>query len=161
MSIQKIILNYVRYNRWANEKLTGWLKSLDRELLYKQTPSSFPSVERTIHHMEQSQQFWLEIIGKKQLLLPEGIDTVESGLNLLMAGAQLMVDTFGAYTEEELLEQIPSTDMVQSRYEFILHVINHNSYHRGQIVAMCRQLGVVENIAAMDYEVFLWSSREI
>jgi hypothetical protein len=38
--------------------------------------------------------------------------------------------------------------MVKSRYEFILHVINHSTHHRGQIVTMCRRLGAVDNIPA-------------
>ena len=159
MSIQRVILSYSRYNHWANEKLSGWLMSLDRELLYKHTPSSFESVEITVQHMQQSQQFWLGIIANKEIALPDGTDTASPGFPLLLAGSRLMSDTFGAYTEAALLEKIASTDMNQSRYEFILHMINHNSYHRGQIVTMCRQLGVVDNVPAMDYEVFLWSSH--
>jgi uncharacterized damage-inducible protein DinB len=159
MSIQKVILSYAKYNHWANEKLSRWLMSLDRELLNKQTPSSFASVELTVQHMQQSQQFWLGIIANKGLALPDGTDAAALGFNLLLAGSRLMLDTFGDYTEKELLEKVASTDMIQSRYEFILHTINHNSYHRGQIVTMCRHLGVVDNIPAMDYEVFLWSSH--
>ena len=159
MSIKKIILSYAKYNLWANEKLSCWLMSLDRELLYKQTTSSFASIELTVQHMQQSQQFWLDIISKKDLALPDETDAAALSLDLLLTGSRLMLATFGAYTEKELLEKVASTDMVQSRYEFILHTINHNSYHRGQIVTMCRHLGVVENIPAMDYEAFLWSSR--
>ena len=157
MSIQKIILSYAKYNHWANEKLTSWLMSLDRELLYKQTPSSFATVTLTVQHMQQSQQFWLGIIANKGIALPDGTDADAPGFNLLLTGSRLMLDTFGAYTKKKLLEKIASTDMIQSRYEFILHMINHNSYHRGQIVTMCRHLGVVDSIPAMDYEVFLWS----
>lgn len=159
MSIEKIILNYTKYNLWANEKLSCWLMSLDRELLYKQTTSSFASIALTVQHMQQSQQFWLGIISKKDLALPDETDAAALSLDLLLICSRLMLATFGTYTEKELLEKIASTDMVQSRYEFILHTINHNSYHRGQIVTMCRQLGVVDNIPAMDYEVFLWSSH--
>jgi len=159
MSIQKVILSYAKYNHWANEKLSCWLMSLDRELLYKQTPSSFGSVELTVQHMQQSQQFWLGIIANKGLALPDGRDAAALSFSGLLTGSRLMLDTFGTYTEKELLEKVASTDMIQSRYEFILHTINHNSYHRGQIVTMCRHLGVVDNIPAMDYEVFLLSSH--
>jgi uncharacterized damage-inducible protein DinB len=159
MSIKKIILSYAKYNHWANEKLTVWLMSLDRELFYKQTPSSFATVELTVQHMQQSQQFWLGIIANKGVALPDGMDADAPGFKLLLTGSRLMLDTFGAYTEKKLLEKVASTDMIQSRYEFILHMINHNSYHRGQIVTMCRHLGVVDSIPAMDYEVFLWSSQ--
>jgi uncharacterized damage-inducible protein DinB len=170
MSIQKMIVDYAKYNHWANEKLSQWLRSLERGLLYKPTPSSFASIGLTIRHMQESQQFWLGIItkedpiAKKDLIVkadpasPRGADNDIADFSLLLKGSRLMLDKFGAYTEEELLEKVTSTDMTQSRYEFILHIINHNSYHRGQIVTMCRQLGAVDNIPAMDYEAFLWSS---
>ena len=75
----------------------------------------------------------------------------------LLAGSQRLVDTCEAYLEEDLLQQLPSTDMIQPRYEYILQVINHNSYHRGQIVTVSRCLGVRDKIPSMDYEVFLWA----
>ena len=73
----------------------------------------------------------------------------------LLAGSQRLVDTCKTYSEEDLLQQLPSTDMIQPRYEYILQVISHNSYHRGQIVTM--SLGVRDKIPSMDYEVFLWA----
>lgn len=159
MSLKKAILSYVKYNHWANEKLSIWLMGLDRALLYKETASSFASIGFTVQHMQQSQRFWLGIITKKSFSLPDETDETATNFSQLQAVSRLMLDEFGSYTEEELLEKVASTDMVQSRYEFILHVINHNSYHRGQIVTMCRHLGVVDNIPAMDYEVFLWSEQ--
>jgi uncharacterized damage-inducible protein DinB len=159
MSIQKVMVSYAQYNHWANEKLSHWLMGLDRELLYRQTPSSFATVELTVQHMQQSQQFWLGIITTKGPALPDETDSAATHFSRLLTGSKQMLDAFGAFTEKELLELVASTDMVQSRCAFILHTINHNSYHRGQIVTMCRRLGVVDNIPAMDYEVFLWSGR--
>ncbi|HEY6901742.1 MAG TPA: DinB family protein [Puia sp.] len=156
MSIVKLILSYTQYNHWANEKLVSWLTSLDRGLLYQQTPSSFPSLILTVEHMQQSHQFWLDVIAKKELIVPDETDAAALNFSLLLAASKLMLDTFGAYTEEDLLEEVASPDMFHSRYEFILHAINHNSYHRGQIVTICRRLGVVDNIPSMDYDVFLW-----
>ena len=60
----------------------------------------------------------------------------------LLAGSQRLVDTCEAYLEEDLLQQLPSTDMIQPRYEYILQVINHNSYHRRQIVTMSLALEI-------------------
>jgi uncharacterized damage-inducible protein DinB len=179
MSIQGLISNYARYNHWANEKLVNWLLGLESELIYAQTPSSYSSLALTVRHMQESQQFWLGIIARRSLDLADGVnggpglaDATKGspglpgaaqgdavGFDRLLAGSTMMMEVFGAYTEEELSEAVASTDMVQSRYEFILHVINHNSYHRGQVVTMCRGLGVVNGIPAMDYEVFLWSGR--
>lgn len=160
MSLKKLISNYGRYNHWANVQMAQWLQTLERTILYKETLSSFGSIDLTLQHMNNAQNFWFAIITEADTTkLDETIRLNDAGaiINDLLAGSQQMLTQFSEYTEEELLKQISSTDMTQSRYEFILHAINHNTYHRGQIVTMSRSLGVANNIPAMDYEVFLWS----
>jgi uncharacterized damage-inducible protein DinB len=160
MPLPKIICNYARYNLWANQTLTGWLKTLGNDLLYRQTPSSFPSVDLTLQHMVRAQNFWLAVLTKaniSQLDETIKVNAVNTVVDDLLAGSQKMLDTFSAYSEVQLLEQVKSPDLVKSRYEFILHAINHNSYHRGQIITMTRCLGVEGNIPSTDYDVFLWT----
>jgi uncharacterized damage-inducible protein DinB len=162
MSLKKMISSYTRYNHWANERMTQWLKTLESNILFKEALSSFGSIDLTLQHMNHAQRFWLAIITEADVTkLDETlkVNAADIVMNDLLSGSQQMLDTLNAYTEEELLKQVPSTGMVQNRYEYILHVINHNSYHRGQIVTMIRCLGVADNIPAMDYEVFLWFER--
>lgn len=162
-SLNKLISNYTRYNLWANEQMAQWLKTLERNILYKETPSSFGSIDLTLQHMNNAQNFWFAIITGADSTKPgEAIRLNAANVIVddLLAGSQQMLTQFTAYTEEELLKQIPSNDMIQSRYDFILQVINHNTYHRGQIVTMSRCLDVVDNIPAMDYEVFLWLEQQ-
>jgi uncharacterized damage-inducible protein DinB len=112
--------------------------------------------------MIHAQTFWLAIITEADVKKPDEsikFNVTDNDIDNLLAGSQQILDKCESYSEDELVKQLPSTDMVQHRYEYILHVINHNSYHRGQIVTMSRCLGVVDNIPAMDYEAFLWSGR--
>jgi uncharacterized damage-inducible protein DinB len=157
--MQTMITNYARYNHWANTKLSHWLLSLDPALMDRRTTSSFPTVALTVRHMQQSQMFWLTIITKRNLDLPTEPPTGQTDLGQLLAGSKLMVGAFTGYAETELMEEIESIDLTKPRYEFMLHAINHNTYHRGQIVTMCRVLGATDHVPAMDYEVFLWSER--
>lgn len=162
MSLKKLMSRYARYNHWATGKMIQWLKTLDEKILYKKTLSSFGSIDLTLQHMNQAQLFWFAIITEADVTkLDEAIEfnTTYGIFNGLLASSQQILEKCEAYTEEEFLKQLPSTDMVQSRYEYILHVINHNSYHRGQIVTISRSLGVSSNIPAMDYEAFLWSDH--
>ncbi len=39
--------------------MTRWLKTLDSNILYKETPSSFSSIDLTLQHLNHSQNFWL------------------------------------------------------------------------------------------------------
>lgn len=159
MSLVKAIADYSQYHHWANEQLTKWLKQLNRRLLYLNTPSSFNSIDLTLQHMTHAQNFWLAVINCADFTtLDETIvlDNADKVMGTLLAGSQQMVDTFTTYTEEELLQEVPTTDMVKPRYQLMQHVINHSSYHRGQIVTMSRCLGIVINIPVTDYDVFLW-----
>ena len=161
MSLKKLISSYTRYNHWANEKITQWLKTLETNILYKETPSSFPSIDLTLQHMNHAQNFWRPIITETYVTRPDETiraNAADSVIKDLLAGSQEMLNKFSAYSEEELRKQIkhPDIDMLRDRYEYILHGIKHNSYHRGQIITMSRCLGVVNDIPALDYEVFLW-----
>jgi uncharacterized damage-inducible protein DinB len=49
--------------------------------------------------------------------------------------------------------------MTRSRHDFIMHVVNHNSYHRGQIITIARILGAVSNIPETDYEAYFWDQQ--
>jgi uncharacterized damage-inducible protein DinB len=160
MGIKKIIINYTRYNHWANEKMVQWLQTLDTALLYKETASSYNSIDLTVQHMNRAQNYWIAVITEDDIRrLDESVkyNDVDNTLRNLPAGSKRMLDIFGAYPEEELTQKLFTGDMVQERYEFILHCLNHNTYHRGQIITMSRCLGITDNIPAMDYDVFLWA----
>ncbi len=142
--------------------MTRWLKTLDSNILYKETPSRFSSIDLTLQHLNHSQNFWLTILAEGDVTkLDETIKFNAADIIIanLLTGSQQMLDIVEAYTEEELLKQVSNGATIQSRYDFILHAINHNSYHRGQIVTMSRCLGVVNNIPNTDYEIFLWSEH--
>jgi len=160
MSVKKLISSYVHYNHWANETLTRWLKSFDNELFYRETHSSFRSIDLTLQHMKNAQNFWLSVITETKR--PDEtikVHAIGEVIQELLAGSQRMIETFTAYTEAELQQPVQSDNMKQSRYEFMLHMINHNSYHRGQIITISRSFGVTNNIPETDYEAFLWGQQ--
>lgn len=163
MSVKKIVTNYARYNHWANRKMVQWLRTLGHNFLYTETSSSFNSIDLTVQHMSRAQNYWIAIISEDDTgQLDESIkyNDADTTLHNLLAGSKRMLDILDAYSEQELLQKLYREDMAQSRYEFIIHCLNHNTYHRGQIVTMSRCLGVKENIPEMDYDVFLWAEYQ-
>lgn len=162
MLLKKLISNYTAYNHWANGKLTDWLKTLNGNLVYSETASSYANIDLTIQHMLHAQNFWLAVLdGQDYKNIDETVknNSFDSNVVSLMKGSQRMIDIFNEYTEEELQEQVSTDVTTQSRYDFILHIVNHNSYHRGQIITICRQQGVIKNIPCTDYEYFLWERK--
>lgn len=163
MNLKKIISDYARYNHWANGRMTDWLKTLNHDLLYKETTSSFASVDLTLQHMNHAQNFWYAVLTEEDISkLDETrkINAVDAVMSELLAGSQRMIDSVEAFSDADLLKQVTAPAVVRSRYDFVLHVVNHNTYHRGQIVTIGRGLGATDQIPETDYDSFLWFEHQ-
>ncbi len=167
MGLKNFIANYSTFNDWANNEIVRWLKGIDRALLYQKTPSSFASMDYTLQHILRTQVFWLAFITNQdtsQLNWNVRENEVENILEELLIVSDKMKVSFSSFSEEDL-ETILHLDTPWakndlSRYEYIVHIINHGSFHRGQIVTMARCIGINEGIVNTDYNIFL-SPKEI
>lgn len=83
-------------------------------------------------------------------------NAVDEVMSDLIATSKQLLNDVCNLTEQQITEIIKASDSTQSRYEYILHVVNHSSYHRGQIVTMARALGVTGEIPVTDYDAWLW-----
>jgi len=159
MLLQNLTTRFLRYNLWANERLTSWLMTIDRSTLYEKTGSSFGTIDRTLQHILSAQMYWYAIIEEGQINeFNQSVkeNAVGEVIADLVASSQRLIDSLSTLDEHQLLENIQAADSFQSRYEYILHVVNHSSYHRGQVVTMCRALGITGEIPVTDYDAYLW-----
>lgn len=159
MHIQNLISRFLQYNLWANERITSFLKTIDRNKLYEKTGSSFGTIDRTLQHMLSAHIYWHTLIAKGKVIefnSMEKENAVDEIMCDLVISSQQLVNSFSIFNDEQLMDRIQVTDSCQSRYEYILHVINHGSYHRGQVVTMCRALGITNEIPVTDYDGYLW-----
>lgn len=159
MNLKQAILDYALYNHWANENLIQWLNTIDKTIVYKQTQSSFESIDLTLQHMKLAQIFWCTVITKgnvDQLDETIKINSIDWVMEELLAGSKLLVEMTSNFTEDELIANVSSPAITKKRYEFILHAVNHNSYHRGQIVTISRSFSITSGIPNTDYDTYLW-----
>jgi uncharacterized damage-inducible protein DinB len=159
MYLQNLTSRFLQYNRWSNERLTAWLLTLDRNMLYENTGSSFGTIDKTLQHILAAQRYWYPILASGQIMEFDQASqehAVDAVIAELVTSSYQFVDSFSILSEQQLLERIQASDSTQSRYEYILHVVNHGSYHRGQIVTLCRALGVTGEIPVTDYDAYLW-----
>jgi uncharacterized damage-inducible protein DinB len=159
MLLQNLASRFLRYNLWANQRLADWLKSIDRTLLYEETGSSFGTIDRTLQHILAAQIYWHTIIAKERVNAfdqPERTHAVDEVLADLVTSSQQLVDDLSVFDDQQLIKSIRASDSTQSRYEYVLHVVNHSTYHRGQVVTLCRALGVTGEIPVTDYDAYLW-----
>lgn len=161
MSLQAFVSNYVAFNDWANQRILDWLNTLDRSILAQKTPSSFDTIHKTLQHIIDAQVFWFAFITGQDLKTfnwKKKDNDIEKVMSDLATSSAELKTRFSAFSEQELLEVLhlemrwSKNDL--SRYEYILHVVNHSTFHRGQIITMARCLGIEQGIPITDYNMF-------
>lgn len=143
------IRELVAFNVWANHRVLGAAEGLTVEQFTQAMGSSFSSVRDTLGHIWAAEWLWLERLqGRTPAGLPNPKEFGEVA-SLRTRWAELdkrWLEYASRLNDTELQEDVdyktitygPSRD---PRWQIIQHVVNHGTYHRGQVVTMLRQLG--------------------
>ena len=161
MSLHQLINSNLAYNSWANERIAQWLTTLDESILYQQADSSFSSIDLTVQHIHCVERYWSAFIHEKDTTdFDWSVLENRATQNLIDLQSQslLMQQSMASFDESQLNQALvldtPWSKNNQSRFHYIFHMLNHSTYHRGQIVSIARQLGVTEGIPGTDYNGF-------
>lgn len=151
--MKSLMLDYAHYNLWVNTRLIEMFKNADDDLISQRVESSFPSIRATLMHLWDVETVWLSRLkGVSPTMFPS---TNFTGNNEEVYNKLLSVSTkFVNFVEnqpEEYFNQILSFTLLtasgtfnQKAVDMILHCMNHQSFHRGQIITMARQLGFTQ-----------------
>lgn len=147
--VVSLMKNYAHYNLWANTMLVNWLRTKPVDLLEREIPSSFPSVRLTLIHIWQTQRYWLSILKKAA---PQTYDEFNGTLEDVFTGfleqSSALADHISSMTEADMMENIliesPWFQSDFQSFEYIMHCMNHSTYHRGQIITIGRNLGFTD-----------------
>jgi len=154
---QSIIKNYASYNTWANLQYAKWLKDISNEILHKEVESSFNSLYKTIVHLWNAEYGWLQTLeGKPWGNMPsESFNgNCEELFNAFLETSKAFESHVNKLSEQDLEKLFDLSKSKVKGEEIMLHVFNHASYHRGQLITLGRQLGV-ENPPRADYIYFI------
>lgn len=150
MGLKNLMTNYAEYNLWVNQQFVKWLTSKSDELLHKEVPSSFSSIVKTLNHIWATEEYWYSIIAETSEFDKREIEellTTDVFNGLLNRSSQL-AQLIKSFTEEELSKNIkiesPWFQCDLPKYEYLMQVINHGTYHRGQIVTIGRNIGITD-----------------
>ncbi len=152
------------YNAWANRRLLAAAAALPRELLERDLATSHRSVWGTLLHIAWGEWLWL---GRWQAVPARGGDPNDcrSPAALGTRWAEIAREQLaflaglGARDFDRPIryENPPGTTWTYALSEMVRHVVNHSSYHRGQVASLLRRLGVTP--PATDYLVFFDEGR--
>ena len=161
------------YDHWANRRVVAAARLLAPEDFTRDLRTSFGSVRGTLVHILGSKCFWLqlwrgesleEVVGRE----PEWEEARFADVAVLEARWSVEEHDLQLFLEgltDERLKTRMAFQFVQGQpWEFSLahlmqHVVNHSSYHRGQVITLLRQLGQAP--PATDFLEFLKESAEM
>ena len=158
-------MQYASYSLWANGSLLSLIEKLTEEQQQAAVQSSFPGLYKTVLHLLDAESIWWQ-----RMKLQERIERPsehfagnfpELSKRLLQQNKQWL-EWVSGLNERGLQHEFIYFNSQKERfkqpvYEVLLHLFNHGTYHRGQLVTILRQLGV-EKIPSTDF--IAWSRRK-
>ena len=137
------------YNAWANHRTLDAASALTVEKFVQPMGSSFGSVRDTLAHIYGAEWIWLERFqGRSPASLPDGAEFQDvASLRDKWAELEVRLHKFvGALTQDDLNRVLEYKTLKFGVYsnplwQSMQHVVNHGTYHRGQVTTLLRQLG--------------------
>ena len=155
------------YNLWANQRMFSTLEKLTDAQFTESMQSSFPSIRESVLHILAAEWIWLKRWtgnSPRATVMGDGTATMmhstlsNGGVAVdrlsSLSGLQDFADSieqerqkyFATLLDDDLQARLDYTDMGGKPYsmplgELMQHVVNHGTYHRGQVTTLLRQVG--------------------
>ena len=137
------------YHYWARDRLLDALEPLSAEQFTRSLDSSFKSIRDTIVHVFAAELLWYSRWrgnSPKALLAGEtfaDVATLRSSWRDLERDVRAFVRELGPDGINRRLEYKHMSGQADSSvfWQMLQHMVNHGSYHRGQVTTMLRQIG--------------------
>lgn len=164
--MKKFIRDYAAFNVWANNKLCDVVNTLSDEQFNMEMKSSFPTIKETIQHIMDTQDIWMERFeGRSPTSWPSGNFQYKKELTeALRNSSKKLEEKARQYSKKKLKDEIAYTTLKgisgnSAAIEMFAHVMNHGTYHRGQLITMLRMAGITE-LPATDLIAYFREKRE-
>ena len=150
-----------KYHQWATERTLESCAGLSSEEFTKDLGNSFASVRDTLVHCLMADGAWQHRLEKLEFTRPDPhnyptLESVRAAIQPISGRWSVLMMQFGL---EQMIEYkaFDGQAFENSFEEIVRHVINHGSYHRGQVAFMLRLLG--KKPASTDWIAFSRLSR--
>ncbi|BAU28773.1 putative damage-inducible protein DinB [Aneurinibacillus soli] len=155
------------YHTWANKRILEHVKNLQQEIYNKEAQGVFPSVSEALTHIYLMDALWLSVMSGDsfstsiELLQQLSETTRGKSVHEMETAFLTLSERYKAFFEhkqnldEAFSIEHPHFGRLETRLsELIQHVVNHGTYHRGQVTDMLRQLG--HSGVSTDYVFYLY-----
>lgn len=148
--IKELLQQYAAYNAWANQRLLEAVANLPDELLLKEVPSSFNSLHATVLHMWDAESIWWQRMKLQEIVTPPSVHFKGATRDIVAAllHQDRLLETWVNNASDAAIQHVFQYYNSKREYfkqpvsQVLLQVFNHDTYHRGQLVTMMRNLGI-------------------
>ena len=147
----------IEYTAWANRLVLDACAALTAEAFERDLGASHRSIGATLRHMYSVEGIWLvrlrfivvspviEIGKQKQVgdaAVPEpGLEELKVKWREVSNGLAKWVETLEEPEQKLNFRMLKGSDLSLPGWKVVLHMANHSTLHRGQVISMLRQLG--------------------
>jgi uncharacterized damage-inducible protein DinB len=150
MTLQEIKTLHA-FNAWATNKIFDAVAQIPEDAYFKDMKASHGSIHGTLAHLAAAEKIWLlrwlgtpeeKLVGIGEVPTLSDLKTAWEGVGYDMA------KFLGTMTDRKLQETFTMTNargrvFTHTYWQAIQHVVDHSTYHRGQVVTLLRQQGFV------------------
>ena len=160
--MKKMLVQYAAYNLWANNRIIEVINNLTDEQVDREIISSFNGIKKTLLHLWDVENIWWQRMKLAEVQVWQS-DSFNGSLleltnNLIAQSKQwkewIDLATEAALEHEFIYKNSKKDQYKQPVYEMLFHLFNHQSYHRGQLITLLRQVEEI-NIPNTDLISFL------
>ncbi len=139
----------LQYNLWANQLLLDLLPAHPEREQERELPSSFSSLRLTWFHIWDAENIWFQRLKGHSPDTWPSQQIAEAFVDYapyLLRNSEDLRDWVDAQNADWMLQRCVYRNMKGKTFhmlnaQVLQHVVNHSSYHRGQVINMMHQLG--------------------
>ena len=162
--MQDDVVALVAYDRWANTKVLGACRKLTAEQYVAEPVPGWSSVRSTVSHIALVTDFHLRTLaGDADESMPTEADlaTVDDGARLLERAYRRFEELRPTLTPEWLDTVLTVRRRGRTAtlppWAMLRHIVNHSTYHRGQIASKLKRFGIDQEIT----DFFWWVIEQV
>jgi uncharacterized damage-inducible protein DinB len=162
--MQDDIVALFTYDRWSNRKVLDACRELTAEQYVAEPVPGWSSVRSTVSHIALATEFNLRMLASDpddRIPTEPDLATVDNAAQLLECAYRRFEELLPTLTPERLNSLVTLRAIGRSftlpRWAILRHIVNHSTYHRGQLASKLKRFGIEQP----NTDFFFWVIEQI
>jgi uncharacterized damage-inducible protein DinB len=156
------IVSLFAYDRWANRRVLDACRKLTAEQYAAEPVPGWSPVRSTVCHIVMATEFNLRSVADDPMdTIPGQPVTLDDAVQLLENAYRRVDELYPALTPEWLNTVLTLHAIGRAfslpRWAILRHIVNHSTYHRGQVASKLKRFGIEQPIT----DFFWWVIEQV